>query len=267
LSWLLDAAAEAGRVIVLTADHGHVLDGGRSRYRPLSGAGGERWRTPPPPPHDDEVEIAGPRVLLGGGRVVLPADELLRYGVPKHGYHGGATPQEVLVPVEVLARRLPDRWLHRPLATPAWWTGEVAGAKPAPAPVKRPVRKARVSDQPALFEPAVSGRPAAARAGWVDELLASPTFVANRQRARLPRPLADDRLRRYLDLIDANGGAIPLTALSARTGEPQDTLRMALALVQRLLNLDGAEVLAVRADGTVALNQALLAIQFEVDLS
>jgi hypothetical protein len=31
LSWLLDAAAEAGRVVVVTADHGHVLDAGRSR--------------------------------------------------------------------------------------------------------------------------------------------------------------------------------------------------------------------------------------------
>ena len=44
----------------------------------------------------------------------------------------------------------------------------------------------------------------------------------------------------FLDLIDANGGTIPLAALSARTGEPPDTLRMALTLVQRLVNLDGA---------------------------
>jgi len=267
LSWLLDAAAEAGRAIVLTADHGHVLDGGRSHYRPLSDAGGERWRTAPPPAGEDEVEIAGPRVLLGGGRVVLPTDELLRYGTPKHGYHGGATPQEVLVPVEVLARRLPHRWLHRPLAAPAWWTGDTAVTSPPPTPAKRPARKANVSDQPALFEPSAAGRPVTRRAGWVDDLLASSAFVANRQRARLPRPLADERLRRYLHLIDANGGAIPLAALSARTGEPQDTLRMALTLVQRLLNLDGAEVLAVRADGTVALNRELLALQFEVDVS
>ena len=267
LSWLLDAAAEAGRVIVLTADHGHVLDGGRSRYRPLAGAGGERWRTAPPPPGKDEVEIAGPRVLLGGGRVVLPTEGRLRYGTPKHGYHGGATPQEVLVPVEVLARRLPDGWLHRPLAAPAWWAVEVAVAHLEPAPAKQPARKANVREQPALFEPPAAGRPVAPGAGWVDDLLASPAFVANRQRARLPRPLADERLRRYLDLIDANGSAIPLAALSARTGEPQDTLRMALTLVQRLLNLDGGEVLAVRADGTVALNRELLAVQFEVDIS
>ncbi|HZD68259.1 MAG TPA: BREX-2 system phosphatase PglZ [Actinomycetes bacterium] len=272
LSWLLDAAAEAGRVVVLTADHGHVLDGGRSRYRPLDGVGGERWRTTPPPAQEDEIEIAGPRVLLGGGRVVLAADDRLRYGVPKHGYHGGATPEEVLVPVGVLARRLPEQWLHRPLATPAWWTSEMVAPQPVPVPAKRPGRKATAREQPALFEspaagPTAAEQPAAGRAGWVDDLLASPAFIANRRRARLPRPLADERLRRYLDLIDANGGAIPLAALSARTGEPQDTLRMALTLVQRLLNLDGAEVLAVRADGTVALNRELLALQFEVDTS
>jgi hypothetical protein len=267
LSWLLDAAAEAGRVVVFTADHGHVLDGGRSRYQPLGGVGGERWRTAPPPPGEGEIEIAGPRVLLGGGRVVLPADDRLRYGVPKHGYHGGATPEEALVPIEVLARRLPDQWVHRPLADPAWWTGEPAEARPVPAPARRPARKAGAGEQPALFGPAAGERPAPPRASWVDDLLASPAFVANRQRARLPRPLADARLRRYLDLIDANGGAIPLAALSARTGEPPDTLRMALTLVQRLVNLDGAEVLAVRADGTVELNRKLLALQFEVDVS
>jgi PglZ domain len=265
LSWLLDAAAEAGRVVLLTADHGHVLDGGRSRYQPLRGVGGERWRVEPPRAGDGEVGITGPRVLLGGGRVVLPAEERLRYGVPKHGYHGGATPEEVLVPVEVLARRLPGQWRHRPLRTPAWWIGEAVPARPAPVAAAQPTPRTS-AQQPALFESPPGDRPGGPQTSWVDELLASPAFVANRGRARLPRPLADERLRRYLDLIDANGGAIPLAALSVRTGEPADTLRMALTLVQRLVNLDGAEVLAVRADGTVTLNRELLALQFEVDV-
>jgi hypothetical protein len=150
---------------------------------------------------------------------------------------------------------------------PAWWTGETPIARPAPAPAKRPARKADAGEQPALFEPPADERSVLPRAGWIDDLLASPTFIANRRRSRLPRPLADERLRRYLDLIAANGGTIPLAALSARTGEPPDTLRMALTLVQRLVNLDGAEVLAVRADGTVELNRELLALQFEVDVS
>ena len=269
LSWLLDAAAEAGRVVVLTADHGHVLDAGRSRYRPLNGDGGERWRPTPPPPGDGEIEIAGPRVLLGGGRVVLPTDDRLRYGISKHGYHGGATPEEVLVPVEVLARRLPEGWAHRPLAAPAWWTAEPEARRtpPLPDPVSRPAGvMGKTAEQPSLFAGAGDAPGVAAGASWVDALLVSSAFVAHRQRARLPRPLPDDRIRRYLDLIDGNGGTIPLTALSARTGEPPDTLRMALTQVQRLVNLDGAEVLAVRADGSVVLNRPLLALQFEVEI-
>ncbi len=81
---------------------------------------------------------------------------------------------------------------------------------------------------------------------------------------RLPRPIPEERLHRYLAAIEANGGAIPLAALASRVGEPADTLRMALALVQRLLNVDGAEVLAVRADATVELNRELASLQFGV---
>jgi hypothetical protein len=263
LRWLLEAAAEAGRVVVLTADHGHVLHRRDSKVRQLPG-GGERWRTPPPPPGDGEVEIAGPRVLLGGGRVVLPADCRLHYGGHKHGYHGGATPEEVLVPVEVLARRLPDGWRHRPATAPEWWAAQPPAVVPGQvAPVR--VGAVPVAAQASLFEPVPEQAPSSTpAASWVDDLLASPAFEANRQRVRVPRPISDERLHGYLGAVDANGGTMPLAALSARTGEPPDTLRMALTLVQRLVNLDGAEILAVRADGTVVLNRELAAIQFEL---
>jgi len=268
LAWLLDAAAEAGRIVVLTADHGHVLHDASAVVRQLPG-GGERWRPASSPAADGEVEVAGPRVLLGGGRVVLPADRRLHYGGHKHGYHGGATPEEVLVPVAVLARHLPEGWHHLPSLAPSWWSDAPApvlaatpvAASPAPVPPR--------GGQASLFEP----EPAAAAApssgaseieSWIDELLASPAFVANRGRVRLPRPIPDLRLRSYLVEIDANGGSMPLTALAARTGEPPDTLRMALSIVQRLVNLDGAEILAVRSDGSIELNRPLAALQFEL---
>ncbi len=268
LGWLLDAAAEAGRVVVLTADHGHVLHDRDSSVRQVS-AGGERWRPATSgPAADGEVEVDGPRVLLGEGQVVLPASERLRYGGYKHGYHGGATPEEVLVPVVVLARRLPEGWHHLPPADPAWWGDAPPVAEPAPhaAAVLRPVPKRPPSGQSSLFELAPDSDPTveATAVSWVDELLASPTFVAHRARARLPRPIADSRLRSYLSMLDANGGTMPLQALSSRTGEPADTLRMALTLVQRLVNLDGAEILAVRANGTIELNRALAVAQFEL---
>ena len=50
VAWLLDAAAEAGRVVVLTADHGHVIHGEGAMLRPAGSDVGERWRTTPPEP-------------------------------------------------------------------------------------------------------------------------------------------------------------------------------------------------------------------------
>lgn len=271
LTWLLDAAAEAGRLVVLTADHGHVLDRGRSIAKPQQTDGGERWRRATSPPEDGEVAVAGPRVVLGDGHVVLPVDDRIRYGPPKHGYHGGATPEEVLVPVEVLARRLPNGWTYEPLAPPDWWTrrSTLDAVKEAPAPTRLPGRR-KTDDQPTLFEPAAdpvpSGDPVISSARtWVDALLASTTFEAHRSAVRLPRPLPNDRLRRYLDAIAGNGGTISLPALSNITGEPGGSLRMTLSVVQRLVNLDGADILGVR-DDLVTCNIELLALQFDLDL-
>src|SRR5205823_2056455 len=81
---------------------------------------------------------------------------------------------------------------------------------------------------------------------WVDALLASPAFTRHRNAVRLPRPVPDERLRRYLDAIASNGDNIGLPRLSVATGEPAGTVRMTLSVVQRLLNLDGADVLGVR---------------------
>ena len=53
---------------------------------------------------DNEVVLAGKRVLAGDGRVIAPWTERVRYTTGKSaGYHGGATPQEMLVPAAVFA--------------------------------------------------------------------------------------------------------------------------------------------------------------------
>ena len=268
LGWLLEAAAEAGRVVVVTADHGHVLDNGRSLARPQATEGGERWRTAATPPQGGEIAITGPRVLLGGGTVVVPVDERVRYGPPKHGYHGGATPEEVLVPVEVLARRLPSGWAHRPSPSPSWWNDAAPAMAPllsAPVPESQ-VPIAKTGPQPSLFDPVSPPESRRRESTWVDALLSSPTFAAHREGVRLPRPLPDDRLRRYLDAIAANADTIAFTSLAAITGEPAGTLRMTLSVVQRLLNADGEPVLTVHDDSTVVCNVALMALQFDLDL-
>ena len=61
---------------------------------------GDRWRRGAEAPGADEIVVGGGRVLAPGGlaRVILPWSEGVRYAGKKNGYHGGATPQEVLVP-------------------------------------------------------------------------------------------------------------------------------------------------------------------------
>jgi len=266
LQWLLDASVEAGRVIVLTADHGHVLHGEGAVLRSPANPGGERWRLPHPDPAEDEVAVRGPRVGKGG-QVVLAVDERLRYAGHKHGYHGGGSLQEVMVPVVALARVLPEGWVRRPLNPPSWWTGDSAPTMIlAAAPTEVGKSRKKVSEpQPSLFTDSVPAS-AASAAGWVDSLLSSPLFQAQQERVRLPRPISTERLRTYLSTIHQHGGTIELAALAARVGEPADQLRMALSLVQRLLNVDGSEILAVRNNSTVELNVDLVKVQFEVDV-
>ncbi|MFV0309063.1 MAG: BREX-2 system phosphatase PglZ [Desertimonas sp.] len=267
LAALLEAARDAGRVVVLTADHGHVIHG-EAVLRPAEG--GERWRKHTSPPVSDEVEVAGPRVLKGG-RVVLPADDRIRYGGHGHGYHGGACPQEVLVPIEVLARTLPDGWVHRPLPRPTWWSAASAPPmrdEPVPPPSigrGRPM----TTPQPTLFEPEppTIAPPAAATAApddLIDQLVGSAVLADQRQRNRIAHAVSDERLATYLREIRRNGDRIPLATLAERTGEPTDQLRMALMMARRLLNFDGTEVLALTAGADVELNADVLAVQFDL---
>jgi hypothetical protein len=76
LSSCLDAALDAGRLCVVTADHGHVVD-----YEgTYSGAGGgaERWRPSTEDKGDTEIVLSGRRVLAGDGRVIAPWTERVR---------------------------------------------------------------------------------------------------------------------------------------------------------------------------------------------
>ena len=102
LDALLYEAQLAHRAIVMTSDHGHILEAGSRR---LAGSAEERWR----PYHNDqlateELVFEGPRVqhVTGAERIIAPWSEAVRYSQKKQGYHGGATPQEMLVPLAVL---------------------------------------------------------------------------------------------------------------------------------------------------------------------
>ncbi len=254
LGWLLDAAAEAGRAVVLTSDHGHVRELG-SRVRPAKD-GGERWHpTAAGPAGAGEVEIAGPRVLTEGGRIVACADESLRYTPErKLGYHGGAAPQEALCPLAVFApgMRVIDGYEPAPLERPEWWDGvSVMEAAPAVDKAGNLVLFADPSEVPAE----------ARGAEWVTRLLASAVLIEQRRLAGRVA-LDDQRLAELLGILTAHGDVVTSPTLERATGLPPARLRTTVGALRRLLNVDAYEVITIDGDGTLRLNRDLLLVQF-----
>ena len=88
LPTLLYEAKSARRVVVLLADHGHVLDH-HTQGRPNEG--GERWRIDDGKPAEDELQMTGSRVFMPDNhRLIAPWSEKVRYAGKKNGYHGGS---------------------------------------------------------------------------------------------------------------------------------------------------------------------------------
>ena len=148
---LLYAARDAGRIVIVTGDHGHVLDEGTVQ---LDGGSGDRWRSGVGPPRDNEVALSGGRVLSpGGGTAVLAAwSERVRFAARRGGYHGGASPQSDPRQADLFvgesravlaAGNAPPGWSEAPPAEPAWWRGAnedvaqlsaIAAVSPPPPP-------------------------------------------------------------------------------------------------------------------------------------
>ena len=289
LAPLLDRARHAGRIVVLTADHGHIVERRQGTQRAYPGISSGRSRAATEPAGDGEVLVTGPRVLRHDGRAVLAVDEHLRYGPLKAGYHGGAAPAEAVVPVAVLVPgAVPEdvSLLLAPPQEPAWWIDPVAPAaagrdrrRPPPARPRRPAADYRRRPQdtaPTLFdEPDTEPAPAAAGPGGPAPgrqrspvpaaVLKSAAYAAQKKIAGRVS-VTDDQIRGLLDALVAAPGhrLVPAQAAAALAVSPV-MLRGAVLHVQRLLNVEGYPVLRVDADGaTVILDEALLREQFGV---
>ena len=129
LAPLLERARAAGRVVILTSDHGHVVDHGvEGEVRFERAQAGARWRAGTDDAQDDEVRLRGARVLKnvtgGVGDVVAAVGETLRYRQRSEGYHGGAALAEMAIPFAVLTwrgRSVPG-WTSVGAQTPGWWS-------------------------------------------------------------------------------------------------------------------------------------------------
>ncbi|GGK66926.1 BREX-2 system phosphatase PglZ [Nocardia camponoti] len=279
---LTDIAAANGMAVIITSDHGHIIDrhcstvtadGVQSARHRLPGGAGDRRV-------ENEVLLAGPRVVWPepGASIVALWDNDSRYTALKAGYHGGASLAEMTIPILALVPHgatVPTDWLGINEPRPRWWSGdndvlEVAKVIPAPAvaaPKKSKKAPAPVEDQITFDIPLVEvfaePDPAEAPKSGVDLLIAalldSDTFAAQLETvARKPKPEELDKaLRALLD------GPLPLTALAQRVGRLPTRAAGFGAILGQLLNVDGVQVLETLADGrTVRLHVALLREQF-----
>jgi hypothetical protein len=271
LDALLAEAQLANRAVVLTSDHGHIVEAGTSH---LAGGKDERWRPADGDLAAEELIFEGPRVapLTGAERIVVPWSETVRYSRKKQGYHGGATIQEVLVPIGVFATpdRQIDGWEALPERQPWWWqSAETPCASAPPVPTPAPARKRRCAEAPVavqgnLFAPASVSSDAPPLADWIGDLLGSSVFQTQRRLAGRVAP--NDRVvETFLQAMEAHHDHMTRHGLAQALGQPEFRLRGLLAGLQRLLNVDGYQVVAVdETVGAIELNRQLLHKQFEL---
>ena len=279
LGALLQLARESGRAVILASDHGHVWHRDQAAT-PAPGADA-RWRPADVPANEAEVLLEGPRVFGSESthRLIAPWAEDVRYRAARNGYHGGASPQEMVAPLILLA----DATSRQPALEPCeprrlpWWEGPdllrpASGRAPAaarprtPAGYLFPLEPAEAEVHvPALA--AASPEPVAALVDptWLRRLPASPAYLAQRQMVRKFAP-EDEVVVKVLAALDRQGGAITPAALARLAGVPTLRIDGLIAKLQRLLNLDGYDVLRLDRDqDRVVLNLDLLKRQFDLD--
>ena len=255
LEELVEAARDVERAIVLVSDHGHISERDLE-YRSVGGES-ERWRDGTGKPAADEVVLEGPRVLAGtDGRIIAPWSEKVRYAPKKNGYHGGASPQEVVIPLAIVApasiREL-EGWVEVPAELPTWWSDEPTASVPVKPAAPKP--RARDKRQIPLFQ---------GEQTWVERLFASKTFEAQRELNKRVS-LEDDRIREILLALD-DRGKLTRAALAQRLKVASVRLPGILSALRRLLNIEGYEVIGIdEASDTVSLDRSLLFRQFELD--
>ncbi len=296
LRQILEAAREPGRLLILTSDHGHVLDHDMALVKSAGEA--ERFKPVTEPVGEGECRVSGTRVAAPDHEIVLPWSERIRYAAKKMGYHGGGAPQEVLVPVGVY-RNAGDTsellgWREVARQTPEWWD-LAADARPAtnveqeavgslkrsvpniaaeapPRPGKSAKRDDRTLDLFAqLSETAPSENTKTentktedTKGDWIAALVSSPVYAQTKARSGRVR-VSESQLRALLKELEAAGGQQMSAAVAQRLGIPELRLNGFLAGVQKLLNVDGYPVLSVdRSSKTVRLDLQSLKTQFEL---
>lgn len=284
LATLLHEAKTSGRVVVMVSDHGHVLDfETEGKTKPKDETSGERWRLDVGDPDDRELAIEGYRVTLPNEpdvkKLIVPWAEQLRYGMKKNGYHGGVSPQEMVVPIALLTStdKFPDGWNECPVESPEWWDIRSKNASVVPniqlKPIKKPeppqgmlfpVESVVKADAEQKISSDVSDSSGDETAPWIEALLKSPVYENQKASAGRAVP-ADSSMRLLLQSLTEQGGKLTSTALARAMGLSMMRLRGLIATASRILNVDGFAVIERdNASDSISLNLELLVNQFDL---
>ncbi|MFF0202713.1 BREX-2 system phosphatase PglZ [Streptomyces sp. NPDC005017] len=291
---LLRVAADQGMAVLVTSDHGHVVDRHGTKVDTAAEPASARHRLPSAGPlAEREIALTGPRVVWPepGASIVALWDADSRYTALKAGYHGGASLAEVTIPVLAFlpfGAEPPKGWRELGDQRPPWWAPEETAttrpsSEPTAAPAaaagpaaKKPAGRAR-KDQAevarthdALFDVALTA--------GADDALLTPTVVSRvevlvtalldsetyqAQLGGLARKPQQEQVHKALAALLDAGGTLPVTALAQRAGMPVTRGDGFAAVLRQLLNYDGVQVLETLPDGrTVRLHEALLREQF-----
>jgi len=266
LNDLMRAASESGRVIILTSDHGHVLDEGSQIVRQPLAETGDRYRQVSGPISEGEMELSGPRVQAANGtnRIIALAQPRRRYQGKRRGYHGGVCPAEMVVPCVVLRSsntEVSKEWEDLPPYEPSWWSlrpdiqTEVI-LKPLPT-LRTSVRK-----QPELFQPPAES--VAGNVAWIDQLVVSSTYQ-QQVRATVRGAPSVDQFKKFLAVLNQRNGRMQRGQLAQQLAIPLLRVDGLIQNYRRLLNVDGYDVLSYdQSSEAISLNIELLHSQFEL---
>ncbi|HYO94401.1 MAG TPA: BREX-2 system phosphatase PglZ, partial [Polyangiaceae bacterium] len=261
---LLDAAREAGRSVLLVADHGHVP---ADRLRTLSapGQGGARyrpWLGEGDALQKGELKFSGSGVYTtkGAQGVVLLATDDLRYSAAAHaGEHGGATLAEVVAPCVLIGwdepgpDSLADKALKpRPAYVPDWWHFAVHSPvevprTPTPASVSKKRAKGALEGQlglPQLGQDVVAppAEVTAAPVAHMDGPIA--LFAACEMlKARAPNAARRAEVVQAVQLLLARGGALAAEVFAQHLQVLSFRVEGHVRGLQEVLNVDGYAVL------------------------
>lgn len=269
LSALLAAAQDAGRLVILTSDHGHMVERG-SELRSIPGAAARFRDQGSVPLQADEVLVSGPRVLSPGGTAVLAVSDGVRYGAKRAGYHGGASLAEVTIPIVVVkpnGAENPTGWVEAPPQEPLWWNESAASDEAVPTaelPTAKPRPRKAASAAPTLFDdvPETTDAPGDVAPELDAQLIASDIY-RDRRSLGGRHPIDDDTLRVIIRTLVAGGGRAHRDTIAAAAGVAVTSLAGVVASLRRLLNIDGYVVVGVDADQvTIMLDESLLREQF-----